>query len=59
MIPACLHVAPQPGAAGELDESGRGLQLVAHFSARWDCYRPPAPHADKVTRAPITGPIIE
>ena len=50
---------PQPRAAGELDESGRGLQLVAHFSARWDCYQPPAPHAGKVTRALITSPIIE
>lgn len=50
---------PQPRAAGELDESGRGLQLVAHFSARWDCYQPPAPYAGKVTRALITSPIIE
>ena len=50
---------PQPRAAGELDESGRGLQLVQHYSARWDCYQPPAPHAGKVTRALITSPIIE
>jgi len=40
-------------------KDGRGLQLVAHFSARWDCYQPPAPHAGKVTRALITSPIIE
>lgn len=50
---------PQPRAAGELDESGRGLQLVRHFSARWDCYQPPAPHPGKVTRALITSPVIE
>jgi hypothetical protein len=47
---------PKPRAAGELDESGRGLLIVQHYSARWDCYRPPAPHAGKVTRALINHP---
>jgi anti-sigma regulatory factor (Ser/Thr protein kinase) len=50
---------PQPREAGELDESGRGLQIVQHYSARWDCYLPPAPHAGKVTRALISNPVIE
>jgi hypothetical protein len=50
---------PQPRAAGEQDESGRGLQLVAHCSAWWDCYRPPAPYVGKVTRALINNPVIE
>lgn len=44
--------------AGELDESGRGLWIVAEFSARWDWYLPPAPHAGKVICALITSPDI-
>jgi anti-sigma regulatory factor (Ser/Thr protein kinase) len=51
-----------PGAeapkASELKENGRGLLLVKHFSARWDYYRPPAPHSGKVIRSLITTPVI-
>jgi len=49
---------PKAREVGELDESGRGLQIVDQFSARWDCYLPPAPHAGKVTRALINSPVI-
>ena len=49
---------PEPRGAGELDESGRGLWITGELSAQWDCYRPPAPHVGKVTRALISSPII-
>ena len=49
---------PRPRVAGELDESGRGLAIVAVYCVRWDCYRPPAPHGGKVTRALISGPEV-
>ncbi len=49
---------PELREAGELDESGRGLWIVKHLSARCDYYLPPAPHAGKVTRALISSPVI-
>jgi anti-sigma regulatory factor (Ser/Thr protein kinase) len=42
--------------SGDLDESGRGLQIVQMLSARCDWYLPSEPHVGKVTRALINGP---
>lgn len=42
---------PAPRAAGELEESGRGLPIVAALSAAWGCYELPAPLGGKVTWA--------
>ena len=47
---------PRQRNAGDLEENGRGLGIVEAFSAHWDCYRPPAPHGGKVTRALISDP---
>jgi hypothetical protein len=49
-----VPTAPVPRAAGQLEENGRGLTIVAALSARWDFYHPPAPPGGKVTRALIT-----
>ena len=45
---------PLPRAAGDLDESGRGLGIVAALSRHWDFYFPPFPFGGKVTWAFIT-----
>jgi anti-sigma regulatory factor (Ser/Thr protein kinase) len=37
--------------AGQDDDSGRGLAIVAALSAQWDCYPCAAPHGGKVTWA--------
>lgn len=50
-----VPAAPAPRAAGQLEENGRGLTIVAALSARWDFYHPPAPPGGKVTRALITA----
>jgi hypothetical protein len=47
---------PQPREAGELDESGRGLQIVGALSRQWDCYPAGGPEGGKVTRALISQP---
>jgi hypothetical protein len=47
--------APVPRVAGEDDESGRGLAIVAELSAAWGFYRAADP-AGKVTWAAITTP---
>jgi anti-sigma regulatory factor (Ser/Thr protein kinase) len=49
--------APAPREAGEQDESGRGLGIVAELSGkRWECYPADWPEGGKVTRAIISGP---
>jgi hypothetical protein len=53
-----VPVMPEPRQPGDLDESGRGLQIVEMLSAQCDWYLPAAPHAGKVTRALITTPDI-
>ena len=52
-----VPTAPVPRAAGQLEENGRGLAIVAALSARWDFYHPAAPPGGKVTRALITSPL--
>ena len=47
---------PEPRVAGELDESGRGLQIVDSLSRQWDCYPADGPEGGKFTRALITDP---
>ena len=41
----------EPRVADVWDESGRGLAIVACYSAQWDHCRPAAPFGGKVTRA--------
>lgn len=50
-----VPAAPVPRAAGQLEENGRGLTIVAALSARWDFYHPSAPPGGEVTRALITA----
>jgi hypothetical protein len=45
---------PVRRVAGNLDESGRGLGIVAALSRQWDSYFPPFPFGGKVTWAFIT-----
>ena len=47
---------PEPREADELDESGRGLQIVDALSGRWDYYLAAGPEGGKVTRAYISKP---
>ena len=49
---------PEPRAAGDLDEHGRGLWIVEKLSTQCDWYLPPTPHAGKVTRALVSSPVI-
>lgn len=53
------RVAGMPVArdAGEQDESGRGLGIVAELSGeRWECYLADWPEGGKVTKAIISEP---
>jgi hypothetical protein len=50
-----IATPPAPRAAGQYEESGRGLALVADFSAACGCY-PCTDPAGKVTWAAITTP---
>jgi anti-sigma regulatory factor (Ser/Thr protein kinase) len=47
---------PVPRVAGEADESGRGLEIIAALAGRWDCYLAGGPDGGKVTRAWIDCP---
>jgi hypothetical protein len=52
-----VREVPEPREAGEQDESGRGLSIVATLSGKqWDCYLPGGPEGGKVTRALISDP---
>jgi hypothetical protein len=50
-----VAAVPVPREAGEADESGRGLAIVAALSARWGYYHPPGRLGGKVTWALIDG----
>ena len=47
---------PERREADELDESGRGLQIVDSLSGWWDCYPAGEPEGGKVTRAYVSKP---
>jgi hypothetical protein len=47
---------PEARAAGERDESGRGLFIVGELSADWGCYLAPEHYGGKVTWAIIGDP---
>jgi hypothetical protein len=44
---------PEPRKPAVWDESGRGLRIMARYSARSDFYLPLSPHGGKVARALI------
>jgi hypothetical protein len=50
-----VAAVPVPREAGEADESGRGLAIVASLSAQWGYYHPPGRLGGKVTWALIDG----
>jgi hypothetical protein len=47
---------PAPRVAGDMDESGRGLEIVEALSAAWGCYDVPPPLGGKVTWALVGAP---
>jgi anti-sigma regulatory factor (Ser/Thr protein kinase) len=47
---------PVPRAAGQDDESGRGLAIVAALAEDWGHYRPAPPFTGKVTWALVVDP---
>jgi hypothetical protein len=51
-----VREVPEQRVSGELDESGRGLQIVDALSGQWDCYPVAGPDGGKVTRALISDP---
>jgi hypothetical protein len=53
LVRDAVPVMPEARAAGEWDESGRGLLIVAELSAGWGCYPAPEHYGGKVTWAII------